>query len=607
MEHNNEKTGGTVERGIPLFVPDVVADLHFPNIRDLAERLRFNPMDGRIWLDDRRMVLIHTEAFGSLRQELIEALGTEAARGLLTRMGYISGSRDAALARKIRGDDSAFDAFAVGPQLHALEGIVLVEPVKVEIDSTTGHYYGEFLWKDSSEDEAHVAIYGIGADPACWMQTGYACGYTSAFMGRRILYREIECRALGNAACRIVGKPAEEWEDADSDLKYLAPQSKGSRRVAATSTYEVAPAGKLDETPLSGHADDKLLQEGPIGSSAAYNAVLHKIFRVAATKATVLLTGESGVGKSMFAREVHRRSSRATKPFVEINCAAIPESLMESELFGAEKGAFTGAFASRAGKFESANEGTIFLDEISSLSLTAQAKLLKVLQIGELEHLGSSTTIQVDVRVIAATNDNLKSAIKNGLFREDLFYRLNVFPILIPSLRARKDDIPLLIEHFIKKFSQRHCRHLRGISSRALHLMLDYAWPGNIRELENVLERGVILADEFGTLEVSHLLSSDDALESKGAFGLSDLGSLVPDSISTDVQVDRRTKPNEPSYGLDDWAAQAVKMNKATLGEVDDALVRAALSAAKGNISEAARLLGLTRAQLDYRVKKSNG
>lgn len=597
---------GEIDRGIPLFVPDVVADLHFPDIRDLAERLRFNPADGRIWLDDRRMVLIHTDAFASLRQELIEALGIDAARGLLTRMGYLSGSRDAALARKVRGQDSAFDAFAVGPQLHALEGIVLVEPVRVDIDSTTGQYYGEFLWKDSSEDEAHISVYGIGSEPACWMQIGYACGYTSAFMGRRILYREVECRAMGNTLCRIIGKPVEEWDAPDADLRYMLPQSLEKRRFVALKSSGPAPTDSTDHECVPCKPDEVPVKEGPIGASAGFNAVMHKIFRVAPTSATVLLMGESGVGKSLFARELHNRSSRVGKPFVELNCAAIPDSLIESELFGAERGAFTGASDARVGRFESANEGTIFLDEIGTLSLTAQAKLLRVLQTGEMERLGSSKTVKVNVRVITATNDNLKQAIKSGRFREDLFYRLNVFPISIPPLRERKDDIPVLLEFFIKKFSRRHGRPLKGLSNRALHLLLDYSWPGNIREMENVLERGVILAEEGGTLDVCHLFSSDDTVECKGAFGLSDLGSLVLDSISTSAPPETIRKSGEAPEGLEDWAALAVQMNKATLCEVEDALVRAALKAPNGNISEAARLLGLTRAQLDYRVKKLN-
>ncbi len=552
------------------------------------------------------MILIDTQAFGSLRQELIEGLGVDSARGLLTRMGYVSGSRDAALARKVRGRDNAFDAFAVGPQLHSLEGIVLVEPVRIDIDSATGRYYGEFLWKDSSEDEAHLAVYGVSSSPACWMQTGYACGYTSAFMGRRILYREVECRAMGNALCRVIGKPAEEWDEPEADLKYLLPQSIAKQPVR---TFGGGPAEGDANTGDHGGGAARARsglpgKDGLIGASAGFTAVLHKISKVAPTGATVLLMGESGVGKSMVARYLHAHSARADRVFVEVNCGAVPEQLMESELFGTERGAYTGAVEARPGRFEAAKGGTLFLDEIGTLSLTAQTKLLRVLQNGELERLGSTKTIHVDVRVIAATNDNLKQAVKDGRFRGDLFYRLNVFPILIPPLRERKDDIPILIEFFLDKFSRRHARSLKGLSSRALHLLLDYPWPGNIREMENVIERGVILAEESGTLDVGHLFASDDTVETKGAFGLSDLGSLVSDPISTLGRGPPAGQAADRAAALDEWAEAAVQSRATSLSDVQDALVRAALKAAQGNVSEAARALGLTRAQLDYRLKK---
>ncbi|MFZ3288668.1 MAG: XylR N-terminal domain-containing protein, partial [Telluria sp.] len=196
----------------------------FPDISDLAERLHFSPSDGRIWLDDSRMILLHTEAFGALRQELIESLGVESARGLLTRMGYLAGSKDAALARKVRPGGCEKSAFMVGPQMHGLEGIVRAELVQLEMDSATGHFFCEVVWMDSSEDESHMAIYGVGSEPACWMQTGYASGYTSEFMGKQILFRETECTSSGAKNCRVIGKPVEEWDDAQEDLKYMLVQ-----------------------------------------------------------------------------------------------------------------------------------------------------------------------------------------------------------------------------------------------------------------------------------------------------------------------------------------------------------------------------------------------
>lgn len=565
----------------------------FPDMRDLLDRLHFSPAEGRIWLDGRRMILLHTEAFGALRQELIESLGAHSARGLLTRMGYLSGSRDAQLALKVRPNGSLLDAFAVGPQLHALEGVVLVEPVKIEMDSARGHFFGEFLWKDSSEDEMHVATYGHGSEPACWMQLGYACGYTSTFMGKLIIYREVECRAMGQDQCRIVGKPADEWADVELDMQYLETQPVGQRaRAAASPSLAVRPLAPDDPNAVV---------DGAIGASAGFFGVIHKIHRVANTNATVLFLGESGVGKSMFAREVHRKSGRASRPFLQVNCAAIPEQLIESELFGVEKGAFTGAIESRPGRFEIADSGTLFLDEIATLSLTAQGKLLRVLQSGELEHLGSASTRKVNVRVIAASNENLQIAVQEGRFREDLFYRLNVFPILIPPLRERKDDITLLLDHLLKKYSTRHNRQITGVTSRAMQSILAYHWPGNIRELENVLERGVILADDGGALDVAHLFSVSENTRNTTQMGLSELGTLTP---SLPVEVSSASESSNPAApDLHQWAKKMVQHQAATMEQVERALVDAALDATKGNVTKASSLLGITRAQMDYRAK----
>ena len=210
---------------VPLVPPQVTARM--PDIADLSARLRFCPNDGRIWLGDQRMLLIHLSALTGLRRELVTSLGPEAARGLFTRMGYASGCKDAEVARRIRPDDE-MSAFYVGPQMHALEGIVQSEPVRVEVDLETGHYYGEFVWHSSSEVDAHIAAFGVSAEPVCWMQLGYASGYTSIFMGQPILYREVECRGTGSRQCRIVGRPVHEWDDPNADLVYLQPDSLAS-------------------------------------------------------------------------------------------------------------------------------------------------------------------------------------------------------------------------------------------------------------------------------------------------------------------------------------------------------------------------------------------
>ena len=243
-----------------------------------------------------------------------------------------------------------------------------------------------------------------------------------------------------------------------------------------------------EEIKLEHHFDEI------IGTSNELKYVLFKVEQVAPTDTTVLLLGETGTGKELVARAIHRQSQRRDKPLVKVNCATLPATLIESELFGYEKGAFTGAAARKIGRFELANEGTLLLDEIGDLPLELQAKLLRVLQEGEFERLGGSATIKVNVRIIAATNRNLKVEVRNGFFREDLWYRLNIFPISLPPLRNRKDDIPLLVKHFSKIFSKKMGKPLQSIAPGALKALQDYSWPGNVRELANVIERAVINA-----------------------------------------------------------------------------------------------------------------
>jgi DNA-binding NtrC family response regulator len=233
--------------------------------------------------------------------------------------------------------------------------------------------------------------------------------------------------------------------------------------------------------------------EGLVGRHPAMVRIYQRITQIAATPATVLITGESGTGKELVAHAVHQRSDRRGQPFVAINVAAIPEALVESELFGHERGAFTGAHARRLGKFELAHGGTIFLDEIGSLRLDLQTKLLRALQEREIERLGGSRPVAVDVRVLAATNVDLRQAVRDRVFREDLYYRLNVVPVHVPPLRERREDVPRLVEHFVRKFARDCHRDVRGVSAGALDALTRYDWPGNVRELENVIQRAVVL------------------------------------------------------------------------------------------------------------------
>jgi formate hydrogenlyase transcriptional activator len=305
-----------------------------------------------------------------------------------------------------------------------------------------------------------------------------------------------------------------------------------------------------------------------VGSSEALHKVLAQVAKVAPMDSTVLVLGETGVGKESIARAIHKRSNRAARAFIRVNCAAIPPSLIASELFGHEKGAFTGATQRRPGRFESANGGTIFLDEIGDLPAETQIALLRVLQEREFERVGSNQPISVDVRVVAATNRDLKAAVAAGAFREDLFYRLNVFPIQIPSLRDRADDIPLLVEYFIERFTKKAGKKIRSINKRTLDLLQAYDWPGNIRELQNVVERAVILSD-------GEIFSVDETWLRREPSQASRQQTMPDGGLSRDP-------------------------------EREKALIEAALAACAGRISGpsgAARKLGIPRQTLESKIR----
>lgn len=283
---------------------------------------------------------------------------------------------------------------------------------------------------------------------------------------------------------------------------------------------------------------------------------------------------------------MHLRSKRAAEPFVAVNCAAIPPDLIESELFGVEKGAFTGATHPRMGRFERADKGTIFLDEVIELSPRAQASLLRVLQEGELERVGDNRTRKIDVRVIAATHEDLAEAVKAGRFRADLYYRLNVFPVAIPALRERREDIPLLVEHFLQRFHEEYGKRTLGLSDKALEACLHYSWPGNIRELENVIERGIILTEPNESISVPALFPRPPKETSIDSERVSSDGVLI-----------------QPDNGQGSWISQLLGSGL-SLDEIEESLMREAMQQANQNVSGAARLLGLSRPALAYRLKK---
>ena len=316
---------------------------------------------------------------------------------------------------------------------------------------------------------------------------------------------------------------------------------------------------------LQEELEDRFRPDNIIGRATAMQEVYDLIARVCRKETTVLVRGESGVGKELVAHAVHYNSLRAKKPFVKVSCAALPENILESELFGHEKGAFTGAHALRKGRFELADGGTIFLDEVGDLTPSMQIRLLRVLQEREFERVGGTETIPIDLRVIAATNRDLEGLIESGEFRQDLYYRLNVFPIHIPPLREHKTDILLLADYFVEKYSARHAKEIRRISTPAIDMMMAYHWPGNVRELENCIERAVLMSND----EVIH-------------------GNHLPPSLQTA-----------------EFSGTSVKGSlKEKLENLERELIVEALKSSRGNCAAAARELGLTERVMGLRVRK---
>ena len=550
-------------------------DKSSPGISEISSRLRFSFETGQIWLDEERMMLMHSSSLIALRKELIDTLGLERTRGILTRIGYAAGLRDAEIVKSSYNNLSDLELLHKGPLLHALEGMVKVDLNAVEIDIQAGCYYIDGIWQNSLEYQIHQGFVAPDQTAIAWNELGHATGYVSGIMNRFILHKQVEVTPHGP---RFIGKPLDEWNDVSEELQYYQADSIVEQLLALQRQVEdLKKALPKPELPVD-----------LIGESAQFKQAWALAERASSSPVTVLLLGETGVGKDVFANAIHRASPRANQPFVAVNCGALPNELIESELFGIEKGAYTGAQTSRAGRFERADGGTLFLDEVGELSMAAQTRLLRALQSGDIDRLGSSETRKVNVRVIAATNVGLAEAVANGTFRKDLYYRLNVFPVSIPPLRERKSDILALAQRFIDKFSLREGKRIKGLTDKAIHALKSHDWPGNIRELENVIERGMILAHQDSFIDATML------------FPPSYTTLLDENSNMLDYE-GKITQAPDPS--LEDLMQQLLQKN-ITLESIENLFVKTAVEKSQGNLCAAARLLGISRAQIGYKYKK---
>ena len=474
---------------------------------DLREVLDFGPDQGIIRLHEQRVVILSAAAMGLLRKELIDTLGSDPARRLMLRFGYADGYHDAVGLRDRSQWADPLEGLRAGIALHQLEGIVRAEILTLDHDPDSGRFEERVAYLDSYVAEQHVYHYGTSATPQCWSLEGYASGYASACLGREIYFREEECVGQGAERCTLVGRDAASWRSEVDAFRFDyqgADLKLEIERVREAVHKELQDLERRERHVAKRERELDLLRERVarfaaskqfIAGSAAMEAVLDLAARVAPIDTTVLVYGESGTGKEFIVRLIHDQSSRAAEPLVSINCAALTETLLESELFGHVRGSFTGAVRDKAGLFEVAGKGTLFLDEIGEVAPTVQAKLLRALQEREIRRVGGERNIKIAARVVAATNRDLRAAVDAGTFREDLYFRLGAFVITVPPLRQRREDIPALAHAFVRRAAVRVKKNVKTVSADAMTALMRYDWPGNVRELEHAIERAVIVTN----------------------------------------------------------------------------------------------------------------
>jgi DNA-binding NtrC family response regulator len=485
----------------------------------LLELLELRPDIGSISFRNRRMLLWDADAFGHLRKELLTNLGPQRAKPILARFGFANGYRDALTTRELFNWDNDREWWLSCPALQKHEGKVRPEPVHLSVDRDNGIFEMEVLWEHSYEADQHKRSVGRADSPVCWTLTGYASGFSSALMGEEVFVVEQECAATGGDRCRVVGKTRRAWGDLGDDIAKVYEAKPLSEELEAREAelarqQRILARKERELAKLRGPGLDVI--DGIVAKSKAMGRVLELAQTVARVDTTVLVTGESGVGKERLAKFIHNQSPRHDDNFLAVNCGALPEPLLESELFGHTRGSFTGATSDKKGLFEAARGGTLFLDEIGETSPATQVKLLRVLQEREVLPVGATEPRPIDVRVLAATNRSLEQMVADGTFRKDLYYRLNVVTVDLPPLRTRQDDVLPLARQFIAQCCRQFDLEPRSLAADAAEALLSYAYPGNVRELQNAIERAVVVSKDATKIRLEDLPASLRGVPSNG-------------------------------------------------------------------------------------------
>jgi two-component system response regulator HydG len=462
---------------------------------DHQQLLELDPDGGLIRFAGQRALLLDAMAMGLLRKYLVENFGLAATRTVLTQFGFAHGWRLADSLKTEMTWEKDEHWIRAGLRIHMLQGLYSVGPGSQDPLSPEGVMLGS-----SYEAEQHMLHFGRADEPVCWTLCGLTSGYFSRCLGKEVFVMEDQCTCRGDVGCHLRARTREDWGTARAaDLVYY--DSTGLKECLDVSLQRVMETLRTAERKIAASrrvhvrvTRDPDLPLGIVAVSAPMRKLVDLAQRVARIDSTVLITGESGTGKEKIARLVHEASLRATGPFIAVNCGAITETLLESELFGHARGAFTGAITDRAGFFEAAHLGTLLLDEIGEVSPGMQVKLLRVLQEREVRRVGENKSRRVDVRVLAATNRNLATSIAAGTFRQDLYYRLKVVELHVPPLRERPEDILPLAQLLLAETAKWMKRRITGLAPGVADRLMAYDWPGNVRELVNAMERGVALA-----------------------------------------------------------------------------------------------------------------